>query len=270
MRRRLPLLALAALLTLSCHTPPDANAPAARPAALEITVSAAVSLKDAFTEIGRLYEARTGARVNLNCGASGVLQKQIEQGAPADVFASAGEQQMDALADKGLLLADTRHDFARNTLVLVAAPAAGSSRDQQARIDLNSFAQLAQPQVRKVAVGNPKTVPAGHYAEQLLTNLNLWAQVQPKIVFAEDVRQVFDYVKRGEVDAGIVYASDLKNETLRAAATAPAGTHDPILYPIAVVKDSPHPDAARQFVALVLSPEGQSVLTKYGFLGATP
>jgi molybdate transport system substrate-binding protein len=257
MNRLLPLLTLALLAGCRAHTPAANTPPRA-----ELTVSAAVSLKDAFNEIGQLYETRTGTKINFNFGASGVLQKQIEQGAPVDVFASAGEKQLDALAAQNLILADTRRDFARNTLVLIT-PADAPTR-------LDSFDRLAQDSVRKIAIGNPQTVPAGQYAQQLLTNLKLWDRVQAKLVLAEDVRQVLDYVTRGEVEAGLVYASDVAptNTKVLIAARAPATAHDPILYPVAVVKDSPHADAARQFIALVLSPEGQSVLTKYGFLSA--
>ena len=257
MRRTLSLLlALAAVCAFGCRTQPTTDS---APRGEELTVSAAVSLKDAFTEIARHYEARTGARVNFNFGASGLLQKQIEQAAPVDVFASAGAKQMDALAAQGLLLADTRHDFARNTLVLITPADAQSSPA--------NFEQLAQPTVRRIAVGNPKTVPAGQYTEQLLTNLKLWESVYEKLVLAEDVRQVLDYVGRGEVEAGIVYASDVAaaHGSVQVRANAPEAMHDPILYPIAVIADSRHADAARQFVELVLGPEGQAALTRYGF-----
>jgi molybdate transport system substrate-binding protein len=258
MWRRLFPLAFAALVVVGCRTQstPDQAAP------VEITVSAAASLKDAFAEAGRVYERRTGARVRFNFGASGVLQKQIEQAAPVDVFASAGARQMDELAARGLILAETRRDFARNALVLVV-PAGTETR-------LDDFTQLSQTAVRRIAIGNPKTVPAGQYTEQLLTNLKLWEPLQPKLILAEDVRQVLDYVARGEVDAGIVYASDATEATgkVTLAARAPAEQHDPIRYPVAVVRDSRQADAARQFVQFLLSPEGQAVLTKHGFLGA--
>ena len=257
--KRLLLLSLFVLLA-GCRAQPTNN-PA--PARVELTVSAAVSLKDAFNEIGRLYETRTGAQVNFNFGASGLLQKQIEQAAPVDVFASAGAKQMDALAAKGLILADTRHDFARNELVLIV-PADSS-------LQLNSFDQLAQTSVHKLAIGNPQTVPAGLYAQQTLTNIKLWPELQPKFILAEDVRQVLDYVARGEVEAGIVYSSDVAaaNGKVRVVAMAQAAWHEPILYPIATIKDSKQADAARQFIALVLSAEGQGVLAKYGFLSTT-
>jgi len=225
----------------------------------EITVSAAASLKDAFREISKQYEERTGAKINFNFGASGALQKQIESGAPVDVFASAGIPQMAALTTQGLIAPETRRDFARNTLVLVV-PADSTS-------GITSFADLGSAKVARLAVGNPKTVPVGQYAEQALTRLGLWKQLGPRLILAEDVRQALDYVARGEVDAGIVYASDVHatGARVRAVATAPADSHDPILYPIAVVRASSRQEAARAFIDAVMSDEGQRILEKYGF-----
>jgi molybdate transport system substrate-binding protein len=228
----------------------------------EITVSAAVSLRDAFREIAGKYEERTGAKVNFNFGASGVLQKQIEAGAPADVFASAGIPQMDALAKQGLIAAETRRDFARNSLVLIVP--------SDSKLGITSFADLANmigSKVSKLAIGNPKTVPVGQYAEQTLTRLGLWERIGPRLILAEDVRQALDYVERGEVDAGVVYASDVRaaGDRARIVATAPEGSHDPVLYPIAVVRESRRQEAAREFIDAVLSGEGQHILEKYGF-----
>jgi molybdate transport system substrate-binding protein len=258
MRRCYILLVL--LLLAGCHRASSTN-DVSQPSN-ELTVSAAVSLKDAFNELASLYTTRTGKKVNFNFGASGVLQKQIEQAAPVDVFASAGARQMDELERLGLLAQGTRQNFARNTLVLIVP---GNSA-----LKLQSFADLDNAQVQKLAVGNPQTVPAGQYTQELLTNLKLLPPLQARLVLAEDVRQVLDYVARGEVDAGIVYASDvvLAKEHVRLVAHAPEQLHSPILYPIAVLKDSQQPEAARQFVNLVLSPEGQSILNKYGFLSS--
>jgi len=229
-----------------------------------ITVSAAISLKDAFTEIGEMYKAKTGNRstVQFNFGASGVLQQQIENGAPADVFASAGEKQMDALAAKQLIETDSRSDFARNTLVLIVP--------EHSDVSVASFADLALPSVKKIAVGNPKTVPAGQYAAEALETMGLAEKVADRLVLAENVRQVLDYVVRGEVDAGIVYSTDAKQggTQVKVVATADANTHAPILYPIAAIKTSSHIKAAKEFIDVVLSAEGQKVLAKYGFSSA--
>ncbi len=228
-------------------------------AAREITVSAAASLRDAFGEIGKHYETRAGAKVNFNFGASGALQKQIESGAPVDVFASAGRPQMDELASQGLIEPGTQRDFAGNALVLVV-PADSESAP-------TSFADLAAANVTRLAVGNPKTVPVGKYAEQTLTRLGLWQQLQSRLILAEDVRQTLDYVARGEVDAGIVYATDVRSSDnkVRKVATAPADSHDPILYPIAIVRASSSKEAARAFIDAVTNDEGQRILEKYGF-----
>ncbi len=252
------LLALAGLAGFACRSSGPAP-PLGQQAAREITVSAAASLQDAFREIGKQYEARTGARINFNFGASGALQRQIESGAPVDVFASAGRPQMEALAAQNLLAPESRRDFARNALVLIV-PA-----DQA--LGLNDLADLGGSAVRRIAIGNPKTVPAGQYAEQALTRLGLWQQLQPRLALAEDVRQALDYVARGEVEAGVVYASDARadDSRVRIAARAPAGAHDPILYPIAIVRASQQREAAQAFVAAVMSDEGQRSLEKYGF-----
>jgi molybdate transport system substrate-binding protein len=226
----------------------------------EITVAAAISIKDAFNDIGRIYESRTGTKVVFNFGASGILQKQIEGGAPVDVFASAGEKQMNELESKGLIIQETRHDFARNALVLVVP--------SDSRLNVRSFNDLDNPNLKRLAIGNPKTVPAGQYTQQLITNMKIWEKLQSKLILAEDVRQVLDYVARGEVDAGVIYASDVPIAQGRVAVVARVseGLHDPILYPIAVIKDSRESRSARGFVDLVLNPEGQTVLKKYGLL----
>lgn len=224
-----------------------------------LTVSAAISLKDAFNEMNGLYQSKTGKTVSFNFGASGALARQIETGAPVDVFASAGATQMDEIAAKNLIDAESRRDFARNTLVLIVPP--------DSKLNLTAFPDLTKTDVGKIAVGNPKTVPAGQYTEQLFEKYNLKTNLQSKLIFGEDVRQVLDYLVRGEVDAGIVYQSDASSagERARVAATAPDDSHQPILYPIAVVRDSRQKSAAQEFINLVISAEGQTVLQKYGF-----
>jgi molybdate transport system substrate-binding protein len=228
----------------------------------EILVSAAISLKNAFDEIGALYEKQTGTRARFNMGASGLLQKQIESGAPVDVFASAADKQMDALQSQGLILMETRRPFAHNTLVLI------TPTDSKLRI--RSFADLSRSGITKIAIGSPKTVPAGQYAEESLRNLKLWDRLQTRLVFGENVRQVMDYVARGEVDVGLVYASDtlLAQGKISVVANAPKGSHSPITYSMAVVRGSGNVQFARRFIDLALSSAGQAILKKYGFLGA--
>jgi len=233
--------------------------PKAPAAANELVVSAAVSLKDAFNEMARIQEQRTGVKIRFNFGASGALQKQIEAGAPADIFASAGAKQMDELAAKNLIIPASRKDFVRNVLVLIQPPNGPP---------LSSFTDLTKPEVKKLAIGNPRTVPAGQYTEQTFTKLKLLPEIQARLIYAEDVRQVLDYVVRGEVDAGVVYSSDALTGGghVRIVARAPEEAHDPILYPIAIVRESQRADPAQKFIDLVLSQEGQNILAKYGFV----
>ncbi|MGD9561231.1 MAG: molybdate ABC transporter substrate-binding protein [Pyrinomonadaceae bacterium] len=222
-------------------------------------MSAAVSLKDAFSEIGALYEGSTGVKVTFNFGSSGTLERQIETGAPVDVFASAGQAQMDSLAGAELIDLSTRIDFARNKLVVILP--------RTSNVQLTALSALTGSEIGRIAVGNPKTVPAGQYAAQALNKAGISQAVGSKLVFGEDVRQVLDYVVRGEVDAGIVYATDaaIAGEQVRIAATVPEDFHQPILYPISVVRSSHNREAAIQFVEFVRSKESSDVLVKYGF-----
>jgi molybdate transport system substrate-binding protein len=167
---------------------------------LEITISAAISLKDALEKIKDDYGRKEpGVKITYNLGSSGNLQKQIEEGAPADLFISAGVSQMDQLAEKGLIDDSSRMTLLSNELVLIT-PENGP--------DIKDFSDLAGSAVKKIALGLPETVPAGKYARETLTNLKLWERLQPKLVTANNVRQVLTYVETGNVDAGFVYRSD--------------------------------------------------------------
>ena len=228
--------------------------------AQELLVSAAISLKDAMEEIGRQFQqVHPGVTVRFNLGASGDLQKQIEAGAPVDAFVSAGERQMDALERQQLLVLGSRRLVARNTLTLVV-PAAS-------RIELRTVGDLSRPEVRRVVLGNPKTVPAGQYAEECLRSFGLWDMLQDRLIFAENVRQVLEYVARGEVDAGFVYTSDLLNRPgpVKEAARPPQTSYSPITYPGAVVKASAWAPLAGAFLDQLVSPTGQQILSRYGF-----
>ncbi len=226
--------------------------------AAPITVSAAISLQDALDEIGRAYElGHPGAKVTFNYSGSGTLQHQIEQGAPVDVFFSAAEKQMDALESEGLILAGTRRDVATNTLVLIA-PANSAL--------MQNFQDLARPEIKVVALGEPATVPAGMYARETLDHLGLLAAVQKKTVYAKDVRQVLTYVETGNADAGIVYQTDARiSSRVRVAAMAPADSHEPIVYPLAIVKATKNIAAARAFLEYLAGPEARAIFVKYGF-----
>jgi len=223
-----------------------------------VTVSAAISLKDALDEIGRKYELQhADAKITFNYGGSGTLQHQIEQGAPVDIFFSAAERQMDELESKGLLVAGTRRDLVANKLVLIEPTSSNALKD---------FQDLARPEVKIIALGEPGTVPAGMYARQTLEHLGLLAGVEKKTVYAKDVRAVLTYVETGNADAGIVYQTDALSSTkVRVVATAPTGTHDPIVYPAAIVNNSKDEAAARVFFKFLESSEARVIFEKYGF-----
>ena len=232
----------------------------AEPATRELTFSVAVSLKEAVEELGRRFvQTHAGVTLRYNFGASGELAKQIEAGAPIDLFLSAGERQMDDLERRGFVVRATRRVFARNVLVGVKPP--------DSRLDLAKPADLLDGRVRRVVVGNPKTVPAGQYAEQSLRALGLWEPLGPRLIFAENVRQALEYVARGEVDVGFVYASDLASRPGRVTeAFRPVeDTYSPIVYPVAVVAGTHEPALAEAFIGLLRSPEGQAVLARFGF-----
>lgn len=227
----------------------------------ELLVSAAISLKEPLQEIGMHFERRhPDVKVAFNWGASGALQRQIEQGAPVDVYVSAAPKQMNDLAAEGLILSNTRHTLAVNVVALIthAAP----------KPYLHSFEDLTKPEVRLIAIGNPRSVPAGEYARAILTSLSVWEILQPKLILAENVRQALAYVLRGEVDAALVYATDAKRagEAVRVVAAAPEGSYPPVLYPIAAVTASTRPALARAFVDLAVSEVGQQILKTHGFL----
>ena len=232
-----------------------------------ITVSAAVSLKDALDELGPIFQVQrhrknggSGTTVTYNYGGSGTLARQIEQGAPVDVFFSAAERQMDELAAQGLIAADTRRDLVGNALVLIA-PAQPTA--------LHSFQDLTGSAVKTIALGETSTVPAGMYARQTLEHLGLFAALERKIVYAKDVRAVLTYVETGNADAGMVYQTDANTSTkVRVIAVAPADSHDPILYPAAVLRDSKDKAAARAFLEFLQGPDARAVFQKYGFTAA--
>jgi molybdate transport system substrate-binding protein len=228
--------------------------------AQELLISAAVSMRDAVTELGSTFATRRpGVTVRYNFGASGELQKQIEAGAPVDLFISAGQRQMDELERRGLIVPATRRLFARNVLVAI--------RPADAPYDLARPADLLDPRVGKIVIGNPRTVPVGQYTEDSLRTLGLWERLQAKLVLAENVRQALDYVARGEVDAGFVYATDVavRRERVREAFRPGEDTYRPVTYPAAVVKDSRQAALGLAFVELLMGAEGQAVLRRFGF-----
>lgn len=224
-----------------------------------ITISAAMSLKTSFEEIGKAYNAKTGEKILFNFGASGDLARQIEGGAPVDVFASAAQKDMNSLQEKGMLAQGTRKNFSANAIALIIPI--------KSKLKITSFEDLKKTEVKLIAIGNPKTSPAGRYAEEVISYYKLTTALKDRLILSETVRQALDYTARGEVDAAIIFATDaaVRAADVKTAAIAPEQSHKPIVYPIAIVKSSKNTEKAKAFIDFVLSADGKKILEKHGF-----
>jgi molybdate transport system substrate-binding protein len=229
------------------------------PARVELNVSGAASLTDALKEINVLYmQENNSVTITANFASSGTLQQQIEQGAPVDVFISAASTQMNNLQDKDLILTDTRKDLLHNSVVLIVP--------EDSTLGITGFADLATGKVDRIAIGDPQFVPAGKYAQQTFDELGITAQIQSRLVLGNDVRQVLTYVETGNVDAGVVYATDaLTSDEVTVVASAPADINAKVVYPVAVIKASQKVDAAQAYIAFLFSDQVETIFEKYGF-----
>lgn len=238
------------LLTAFCHT---VNVPAAT-----VTVFAAASLTDSLKEIGAAYEKRTGEKIVFNFGASSFLARQIEEGAPADIFYSADEAKMDGLEKQALILKETRKSRLSNSLVIVVASEKGAA--------IETPEELATDKVKRLALAEPKTVPAGIYAKEYLLKQNLWPAIEAKVIPTENVRAALAAVEAGNVEAGIVYKTDAAiSKKVRVAYEVPPRDSPAISYPMAVVKDSKNLQAAKLFLKHLDSEDAVRVFKKFGF-----
>jgi len=229
-----------------------------------INVAAAVSLREAITDAATAYQADGGDAVTFTFGASGQLAAQIQNGAPVDVFISAADKQVDDLSKAGLVDDSTRRVIAGNALVLIV-PADAKSPPA-------GFGELAGDSMQKIAIGEPKTVPAGQYAMEVLKALKLEEKVTPRLIFGANVRQVLEYVETGEVTAGMVYSTDATEAgaKVKVVATADPSTHQPIVYPAVVIKNSSKKPAGVKFLDYLGSEKGFAALAARGFTrGAT-
>ncbi|AIY42342.1 Molybdenum ABC transporter [Collimonas arenae] len=227
--------------------------------AADLVVSAAASLTNAFKELGQSFEAQNpDTKVLLNFAASDVLLQQIIKGAPADVFASADQEAMNKAESEKAVQPASRKNFANNQIVLIV-PA-------DSTLPIAQLQDLTLPAVKRVAYGNPASVPVGRYTKAALEHVNLWDAVSAKGVPAQNVRQSLDYVARGEVEAGFVFSTDaaIMPDKVKVALRVPSQT--PVSYPIAVTTNTKQAEMAAKFVAYVLSPTGQATLARYGFL----
>lgn len=224
----------------------------------KLLISAAASLKEALEEIKPLYQqVNEQVTLNYNFGASGTLQQQIENGAPADVFFSAAQKQMDNLQQKNLIIPETRRNLLSNSLVLIVP---------QTSFKITSFNDLTTEKIKRIAIGEPRSVPAGQYATEALKNLGILEQIKPKFVFVNNVRSVLATVESRNADAGIVYTTDAElSNQIKRVATAPANLHAPIVYPIAILKTCKNVTAAQDYVQFLASDRALAIFKKYGF-----
>jgi molybdate transport system substrate-binding protein len=245
------VVALVALLTLlRCY-------------AAEVRVFAAASLTDSMKEVAGAYEKGSGDKLVFNFGASSMLARQIEEGAPADIFFSADEAKMDGLEAKGLIEKGTRKNRLSNSLVIVVAAEQGAS--------VNSPKDLAASSIKRVALGDPRAVPIGIYAREYLEKLKLWEAVRPKVVATENVRAALAAVEAGNADASIVYKTDAAiSKKVKVALEVSVEDGPKISHPMAMLKDSREPEAAKRFFEYLSSDEAGKVFKKYGFVVTEP
>ena len=224
-----------------------------------LTISAAASLKDVMGEIKKQYTLKNpNITINYNFGSSGALQKQIEQGAPVDIFMSAATKQMEILSKERLLLEDTKVNLLGNTVVLVVRS------DVPLAI---GFKDSASDKTGKIALGEPKTVPCGQYAEEIYKTLNILDAVKEKAVYGKSVTEVLTWVESGNVDAGVVYGTDAKASTkVKVVAVATKDLYKtPVVYPVAVIKNSNNVDASKEFLKFLCSVKAKVIVQQYGF-----
>ena len=247
---------LAGMLCLSACTanpaPNEDENNAAKPA--ELLISAAASMTDCLTELAELYKAAApNVTLTFTFGSSGSLQSQIEEGAPADVFISAAQKQMNALDEKDLIDKDTRKDLLVNEVVLITPKG-------------NPLTDVTKDEVAKIALGELGSVPVGQYSEEIFKHYEIMDAVSAKAVYGSDVRTVLTWIENGEADCGVVYATDAAiSDAVDVAAVAPAESHKEVVYPIAMIKDSKQPEAAKAFIDYCFSEEAAAIFTKYGF-----
>lgn len=271
MKKNIVLMTLMTLIlsmfAISCGTQKDSTsmlkdtseAKAAKPSEshVELNISAAASLKEAMADIQEEFKkVKPNVTLTVNFGSSGSLQQQIEQGAPCDIFISAGQSQMKALNDKSLLLENTIEDLVKNDLVLVGP------KDTT----ITSVSDLNTDKVKKIAVGEPKSVPAGKYADEVFTSLGIKDAINSKLVFAKDVKEVLAWSTSGNTEVGFAYKSDaLSSPNSKIIETIASDKHSPITYPIGIIKATKNPDAAKVFEDFLFTDTCKQIFEKYGY-----
>lgn len=251
------LMSVVMMLALGCGS--EQAKPEKKAEPVELHVAAAASLTDVMQEIAANYEKEhPNVKITFNFGSSGALQQAIQNGGQTDLFFSAAQKQMNALEQDGLLADGTRRDLLVNEVVLIVPREGGKA--------ITDFQQLTGADIQHIALGEPKGVPVGQYAEEVFTKLGLLESIKGKAVYGSDVRQVLSWVESGDADCGVVYATDAAvSKKVKVAAKAPADTHKPIIYPAAALKESKHLAEAKDFLAYAANDANKKLFEKYGF-----
>ena len=261
MKKILALIMMAAMFIMSGCGEKVEDKPAANNAEpVELHVAAAASLTDVMKELAEDYQKEhPNVKITFNFGSSGALQQAIENGGATDIFFSAAQKQMDALEKSGNLAEGTRANLLVNEVVLIVP--------SDSKLDIKDFNDLTRDDIQHIALGEPKGVPVGQYTEEILTKLNILDAVKAKAVYGSDVRQVLSWVETGEADCGVVYATDaaVAGDKVKVAAKAPADSHKPVIYPVAIIKESKNMEADKDFLKFVQSDKAKAAFEKYGF-----
>ena len=260
--RSLVLSFAAAIALIACTqvaSPPSAPSTQADSELSTLLITAAASLQKPLQEIAPLYEkAGNNRKTNYNFASSGSLQQQIEQGAPADIFISASNKQMEALQQKKLLLDGTRQALLTNRLALITP--------KSSTLKLTDFSQLTRPEIKRISVGEPRSVPAGQYAAEVFKKMGILDKIESKFVFGGNVKSVLASVETGDADAGVVYITDAKDsDKVSISAIANDQLHSPIVYPIAILKSSKAIEASKQYIEFLQSKPAREIFEKYDF-----
>src|SRR5215211_1154841 len=252
--RLAPLAAF--VLALACVTACKDKSPATSASRDELTVAAASDLTPAFEEIGREFESATRTKVVFVFGSTGMLTRQIENGAPVDLFAAANVSYVDELEKEGLIIPDTKAIYARGRITLWMP--------NESTLRLQGIADLTRPEVMRIAIANPDHAPYGLAAKQALQSAGIWDRVQPKLVYGDNIRQTLQYAQTGNVEVAIV-ALSVSTQSNGRWTLIPEELHQPIDQGLAVIKSTKNEPAARAFATFISSPQGKAIMKKYGF-----
>jgi len=248
----LSTFALALVFTVSTYLISAAQQP------VTLTVSSGAGLKNVMEAVQQAYTQRApNVTINYNFAASGVLRRQIEQGAPVDMALLASQDDMDALQSQNFLLQGTRRNLLKSEVVLVVP---------KNSTGISGFQDLTGQNVKRIAIGEPRTVPLGQYAEEVFKYFGIREQIQSKLVYARSGLEVMSYVESGNADAGIVHDTNAKQSNqVRMVAIAPSASHTPVIYPIAILKNSRNPNAAKAFLQFLSSAQAKALFQQYGY-----